>query len=397
MNQRTRIVARKVVELLEGTNPFGKTIVFCVDIDHAERMRQAIVNANPDRAAANSKYVMRITGDNPEGKAQLDNFIHPEERYPVIATTSKLMSTGVDAQTCELVVLDQPIESMTEFKQTIGRGTRIHEETGKLYFTILDFRKVTEKFADPAFDGDPVVVYVPGPDGPIVQPDDDDDDDTGKEIDTVISDSGPVDVPPGPDPDGPTDAPKKYVVSDVTVTVVAERVQYYGKDGKLITESLRDFTTRAVRKEYRSLDQFLHAWSESERKQVILDELLEQGVILEALEDAVGRDLDPFDLICHVVFGQPPLTRKERVAEVRKRDVFTKYAEPARQVLEALLDKYADKGIVPVEKAAVLKVQPFSEMGTPMELIGHFGDRDAYQQALRELEAELYRVDRGAA
>ncbi len=397
LNQRTRLVAQKIVELLEGTNPFGKTIVFCVDIDHAERMRQAIVNANPDRAAANAKYVMRITGDNPEGKAQLDNFIHPEERYPVIATTSKLMSTGVDAQTCELVVLDQSIESMTEFKQTIGRGTRIHEETGKLYFTILDFRKVTEKFADPAFDGDPVVVYAPGPDDPIVRPDDDDDDDPGEEIDIVIPNPDPVDVPPGPDPDGPTDAPKKYVVGDVTVSVVAERVQYYGKNGQLITESLRDFTTQAVRKEYRSLDQFLRAWSESERKQVILDELLEQGVILEALEDQVGRDLDPFDLICHVVFGQPPLTRKERVAEVRKRDVFTKYAEPARQVLEALLDKYADQGIVPVEKAAVLRVQPFSEMGTPTELIGHFGDRDAYREALRDLEAELYRVDRGAA
>jgi type I restriction enzyme R subunit len=286
---------------------------------------------------------------------------------------------------------------MTEFKQTIGRGTRIHEETGKLYFTILDFRKVTEKFADPAFDGDPVVVYAPGPDDPIVRPDDDDDDDPGEEIDIVIPNPDPVDVPPGPDPDGPTDAPKKYVVGDVTVSVVAERVQYYGKNGQLITESLRDFTTQAVRKEYRSLDQFLRAWSESERKQVILDELLEQGVILEALEDQVGRDLDPFDLICHVVFGQPPLTRKERVAEVRKRDVFTKYAEPARQVLEALLDKYADQGIVPVEKAAVLRVQPFSEMGTPTELIGHFGDRDAYREALRDLEAELYRVDRGAA
>ena len=379
LNQRTKLVARKVVDLLEGTNPFGKTIVFCEDIDHAERMRQAIVNANPARAAANAKYVMRITGDNPEGKAQLDHFIHPEERYPVIATTSKLLTTGVDAQTCELVVLDQRIQAMTEFKQTIGRGTRIHEETGKLYFTILDFKKATERFADPAFDSPPVVVYVRGEDDPIVPPDPDPEPD------------------PGPDPDPDPGARKKYVVSGVTVTVVAERVQYYGKDGKLITESLRDFTTRAVRKDYRSLDQFLRAWNAADRKQAILDELLEQGVIVEALEDEIGRDLDPFDLICHVVFGQPPLTRKERVAEVRKRDVFTKYAEPARKVLEALLDKYADQGIVPVEKPAVLKVQPFSEMGTPTELIGHFGDRDGYTKALQELETELYGATRGAA
>ena len=393
LNQRTKLVARKVVDLLEGTKPFGKTIIFCENIDHAERMRQAIVNANPKRAAANAKYVMRITGDNPEGKAQLDHFIHPEERYPVIATTSKLLTTGVDAQTCELIVLDQRIESMTEFKQTIGRGTRIHEETGKLYFTILDFKKTTERFADPAFDGPPVVIYTPGEDGPIVPPDD-----GGEEAGTEGTDGHePVDVPPGPDPDGPTNAPKKYVISGVTVTVVAERVQYYGKDGKLITESLRDFTKRAVLKEYRSLDRFLHAWNDTDRKQAILDELLEQGVIVEALEDEVGRDLDPFDLICHVVFGQPPLTRKERVAEVRKRDVFTKYAEPARKVLEALLDKYADQGIIPVEKPAVLRVQPFSTMGTPTELIRHFGDRDGYTRALRELEAELYRVDRGAA
>ena len=374
LNQRTTLVARKVVDLLEGTHPFGKTIIFCEDIDHAERMRQAIVNANPERAAANAKYVMRITGDNPEGKAQLDNFIHPEERYPVIATTSKLMTTGVDAQTCEFIVLDQRIESKSEFKQIIGRGTRIHEETGKFYFTILDFKKATERFADPDFDGDPIVDpnYKPGPKPP-----------------------PPPKPPPDPDPD--PDRVKKYVVSGVTVSITAERVQYYDKDGKLITESLRDYTKQAVRQEYNSLDQFLRAWNAADRKQVILDEPLTRGVILEALEDAVGRDLDPFDLICHIVFDQPPLTRQERVAAVRKRDVFTKYGEPARQVLEALLDKYADAGIIPIEKAAVLQVQPFREMGTPTELIGHFGDKAAYTKALRELEEELYRVESAAA
>ena len=398
LNQRTKLVAGKIVELLEATNPFAKTIVFCEDIDHAERMRQAIVNANPKRANADRRYVMRITGDNPEGKAELDNFIHPEQRYPVIATTSKLLTTGVDAKTCALVVLDQRIEAMTEFKQIIGRGTRIHEETGKLYFTILDFKKATELFADPDFDGAPVAQYVPGEGESVVPPDDFTGVEPGAEeteIDEVLVD--PATTPAGPDPDAPEgERRRKYVVSGVTVSVVAERVQYYDKDGRLVTESLRDYTKKAVLREYTSLGQFLGAWNSAQRKQVILDELLEQGVILDALEDELGHGLDPFDVICHVVFGQPPLTRRERANQVRKRDAFTRYGEPARRVLDALLEKYADEGIVPVERTEVLRVRPFSEMGTPLELIGHFGDKAGFQQALRELETELYR-DSGAA
>jgi type I restriction enzyme R subunit len=379
LSRRTELVAERIVSLLEGTNPYSKTIIFCEDIDHAERMRSAIVNANPIRAAEDHRYVMRITGDNEEGKAQLDNFIHPEERYPVIATTSRLMSTGVDARTCEFVVLDRRIQSMTEFKQIIGRGTRIHEETGKLYFTIVDFRKATELFADPAFDGDPVEIYDPG-DGPMVSPEFNDE--------TFSETADDDDETPG----GPR---LKYYVSGVPVSVTAERVQYYDKDGRLVTETLRDYTRKAVLEEYESLDDFLRAWSAAEKKQAILDELRDHGVFLEALEEQVGHNLDPFDLVCHVVFDQPAKTRRERAENVKKRDVFTRYGGKARQVLDALLEKYADVGVGPIEKMEVLRVEPFPEIGTPIEIVNSFGGKPAYLQALRELETQLY--DSGAA
>ena len=395
LTKRTELVAKKVVELLEGSDkPYAKTIIFCEDIDHAERMRSAVVNANPDRARENRKYVMRITGDNEEGKDQLDNFIHPEERYPVVATTSKLMTTGVDAKTCEFIVLDRRVNAMTEFKQIIGRGTRVHEDTGKLYFTIVDFRKVTEKFADPDFDGPPVQVYSPDQDDPIVPPDDDEMTDFEDDPDIEILVDPDITLGSPADPDG--EGRRKYVVSGVSVSVVAERVQYYGADGKLVTESLRDYTRRSILDRFHSLDSFLQAWNGAEKKKVVLEELRDQGLLIEALEDKVGRDLDPFDLICHVAFDQPPLTRRERAEKVRKRDVFTKYGEQARKVLEAILDKYADQGIVPIEKMEVLRVQPLSDMGTPMELIGWFGGKESYQTAMRELQEELYRME-GAA
>ena len=393
LNQRTKLVAKKVVEQLEANDPYAKTIVFCEDIDHAERMRQAIVNANPERVQEDLRYVMRITGDNPEGKAQLDNFIHPEERYPVIATTSKLMTTGVDARTCKYVVIDQRIQSMTEFKQTIGRGTRLYPDMAKLYFTIIDFKKATELFADPNFDGEPVVIY--DPDGNPVGGEEVTGDPTSGggesegDEDEIITD-GWTEI------GGPTDESKgaatKYYVGDVEVSIVAERVQYYGQDGKLITESLKDFTRRGVLEHFRSLDGFLKTWKAADRKQAVLDELLDKGIIIEALQEQSDRDVDPFDLICHIAFGQAPLTRRERALGVKKRDVFTKYGEKARKVLEALLDKYADEGIGPIEKMAVLKVQPFDEMGTPVELVKLFGDKAAYQQAVQELEEALYAV-----
>ena len=395
LDKRTELVAQRVTEFLKGTDRFDKTIVFCEDIDHAERMRQALVNANADLTADNRKYVMRITGDNAEGKAELDNFIMPESRYPVVVTTSKLMTTGVDAKTCKLIVLDRIIRSMTEFKQIIGRGTRIEEDYDKLYFTIMDFKKATELFADPAFDGDPVQIYEPGPDDSPVPPDDDGDDpdssdDEPPDIDIpdpeAGDDNGTIVDPP------PPGKRKKYYVNDVPVMVVAERVQYYGNDGKLITERLKDYTRRAVLGEFDSLDDFLTRWSGAEKKQAIVEELEEQGLLLEALADEVGKDLDPFDLICHVAFDQPPLTRRERVQNVRKRDYFTKYSDQACAVLNAILDKYADEGLSAVEDIQVLRVQPLSDFGTPIEILSFFGGKDDYLQALRELESLLYGV-----
>jgi type I restriction enzyme R subunit len=400
LEKRTDLVAHKVTQFLTQTNRFDKTIVFCEDIDHAERMRQALVNANADLCAQNRKYVMRITGDNPEGKAELDHFIHPEERYPVIVTTSKLMTTGVDCKTCKVIVLDQTIRSMTEFKQIIGRGTRIEEDYGKLYFTILDFRKATELFADPDFDGDPVQVYRPKDDDSIAPPDDviEEGEPAPGEQPPQGGDLGDGTAPGGDGPDG--DGPGrrvKYVVHDVPVFVVAERVQYYGKDGKLITESLRDYSKKAIRERFASLDSFLKTWSEAERKQAILKELEEQGIFFEELAREVGKDLAAFDLVCHVAFDQPPLTRKERANNVRKRNYFTKYGEAARAVLEALLDKFANEGVDDIENMGVLKVQPLNALGTPMEIIQKFGGKDAYVKAIRELEEELFRGNRSAS
>jgi type I restriction enzyme, R subunit len=381
LEKRTELVARKITEFLTATDPYTKTIVFCDDIDHAERMRQALVNLNPQRVQENRKYVMRITGDENEGKAELDNFINPEERYPVIATTSKLMTTGVDAQTCKLVVLDQHIKSMTEFKQIIGRGTRINEDYDKYWFTIMDFKKATELFADPAFDGEPVMIYEPKGDDPPVPPED-----TGDSIDTGATTVGPREGGIIDEPEGRV----KYVLGDVKVYVVAERVQYYGPEGKLITESLKDYTRQTVRKDYSSLDDFLRRWTTAERKAAILKELQEHGVLLEPLADEVGKDFDAFDLICHVAFDQPPLTRRERAENVKKRNYFAKYGEQARRVLESLLEKYADTGIENIEDIKVLTLDPFKHMGTASELVSAFGGKQAYMAALQELEQNLY-------
>jgi type I restriction enzyme R subunit len=384
LEKRTELVAAKITEFLKSTDRFAKTIVFCENIDHAERMRKALVNANADLAAANSKYIMRITGDNEEGKAQLDNFIDPESTYPVIATTSQLMSTGVDAQTCHLIVLDKRINSMTEFKQIIGRGTRINEDYNKLFFTIMDFKRATALFADPDFDGDPVQIYEPGPDEPVVPPDDAvRDDEIGEGLPPAYG--APL------DPDATTAGPGRYYVDNVPVTVATERVQYLDADGNLITESLRDYTRKTVRKAYRSLDAFLGAWNDADRKQVIVEELATQGVFLEELAEQVGRDYDAFDLVCHVAFDQPPLTRRERADRVNKRNVFTKYGEQARTVLQALLDKYAEAGIRSVESLEILKVDPLSDFGTPVEIVRLFGGKDGYLSAIRELQTELYR------
>jgi len=376
LEKRTVIVADKVTQFLKASNRYNKTIIFCEDIDHAERMRQAMVNANPDLASANSKYVVRITGDSDDGKAQLDNFIDPESPTPVIATTSRLMSTGVDAQTCHLIVLDRAIKSMTEFKQIIGRGTRINEDYKKYFFTIMDFKRATALFADPGFDGDPVQIYEPGPEDPPVPPDDPIEGGEGE---------SPVIREPSP-PYGP----KKYYVNDVEVSVATERVQYLDERGKLITESLKDYSRKTVLKAYESLDDFLTVWNESERKQALLEELALKGVFLDELAEQVGYDYDPFDLICHIAYDRPPLTRRERAEKVKKRDHFAKYGEMARAVLEALLQKYTDSGIKSVESLEILKVDPFSTYGTPIEILNIFGGKPAYLAAISELEQALY-------
>lgn len=382
LHERTKRIAAKVVEYLLGTDSYGKTIVFCEDQDHASRMRSALVNEVaaqfPKEAASTSKFVVRITSDDDEGKLALDDFIHPEKKYPVIATTSKLLSTGVDAKTCKLIVLDQSIQSISEFKQIIGRGTRIHEDSGKLWFTIMDFKKATELFSDPAFDGEPTFIYQPCEGDPIVPPE--------EPVNGDPTPPGPI-IPPMPvDEKGRV----KYLVSGVPVTILAERIQYYGPEGRLITESIKDYTRKAVREQYTSLDAFLRRWSEAERKETVVEELRTQGVLLEELEEQVGQGYDPFDLVCHVVFDRMPLTRKERAERVRKRDVFTKYGEQARAVLDALLNKYADEGIGPLEDPQVLRVQPLSRLGTPVELVKHFGGKARYDEALQELESALY-------
>ena len=396
LDDRTKLVARKVTEFLkESGDRYQKAIIFCVDQEHAARMRQALINENADLVNENMRYVMRITGSDAEGQAQLGNFIDPESKYPVLVTTSRLLSTGVDAQTCRLIVLDRGVNSMTEFKQIVGRGTRVHEDTGKFYFTLIDFRGATNHFADPDFDGEPVQIYEPGDDDPIAPPDDvppnDDDGDpfpgTPGEDETIISDP-----PIGPQPHG--GSVKKIYVDGIGAKVVAERVEYLDENGKLVTESLRDFTKKALRKRFTSLDDFLKRWKAEERKQVIIEELEAEGLPLDPLADEVGKDLDPFDLICHVAFDAKPLTRRERANNVKKRDVFAKYGDQARVVLNALLAKYADEGVFNLDDTNVLRIQPFSEIGTPMQLIQAFGGKDGFEQAVHELQAELY-VDAG--
>jgi type I restriction enzyme, R subunit len=386
LEKRTHLVATKITEFLKATDRFAKTIVFCENIDHAERMRQALVNANPDLASANSKYIMRITGDNDEGKAQLDNFIDPESTYPVIATTSQLMSTGVDAQTCHLIVLDKRIGSMTEFKQIIGRGTRINEDYNKLYFTIMDFKRATALFADPDFDGDPVQIYEPKDGETVVPPDDVTPENEVKENAGMYETFGSDDTLG----DNGHGKPRKYYVNDVEVRVATERVQYLDAEGKLITESLKDFTRKTLRKTYTSLNAFLNAWNAAERKQALIDELATRGVFLDELAEQVGRDYDAFDLVCHVAFDQPPLTRRERAERVKKRHVFARYGEQARAVLQALLQKYADSGLRSVESLDILKVDPLTSFGTPVEIVKLFGGKDNYLVAIRQLETELY-------
>jgi type I restriction enzyme, R subunit len=396
IDDRTKLVAKKVSDFLkESKDRFQKTIVFCVDEEHAARMRQALVNENKDLCNENHRYVMRITGSDAEGQAQLGNFIDPEAKYPVLVTTSRLLSTGVDAQTCRLIVLDRLVGSMTEFKQIVGRGTRVHEDTKKFYFTLIDFRGATNHFADPAFDGEPVQIYEPGENDPMVPPDDvPPTDENGNPVppepgdDEIIVDTPPdITIKPG------EDKPRKIYVDGVGATIVAERVEYLDEKGRLVTETLRDFTKRALKKRFANLDDFLKRWESAKRKQAIVEELENEGLSLEPLAEEVGKDLDSFDLICHVAFDQPPLTRRERADNVRKRDVFTKYGPQARAVLEALLQKYQDQGVIDLGDPRILQIPPLDAMGTPVQLIKEFGTRADFIFAVQELQSALYQKE----
>lgn len=391
IDERTEIVAKKITEYLKAIDRFAKTIVFCTDIDHANRMRQALINENADLVAKHWNYCVKITGDDEVGKQELDNFTNVEERFPVIATTSKMLTTGIDTKMVKFIVLESNIQSVTEFKQIIGRGTRIREAEGKVFFTIMDFRKATNIFARPDFDGDPVQIYEPGPDEPVIPPD---------ETDTTESTN--EEEFPKPDDFRPTSSDididdtdteiRKYYVNKIPVSVVNERVQYYGKDGKLITESLKDYSKKNIEKEFASLDDFIQRWNTADKKEELIKELAEHGVLLEALREDVGLDLDAFDLICHIAFDQPALTRKERANNVRKRNYFGKYSETAQKVLNSLLDKYEKEGITSIEQGSILKVQPLNQMGSAVELVRAFGKKKDFDQAIKDLENEIYNI-----
>lgn len=389
IDNRTKIVAKKITQFLkESSDRFQKTIVFCVDVDHAERMRQALINENADLVKQNDKYIMRITWDNEEWKNELDNFIDVNEKYPTIVTTSKLLTTWVDAKTCKLIVLDQNINSMTEFKQIIGRWTRLKTDYGKYYFTIMDFRKATNNFADKDFDWEPVMIYEAKEVGPITP---DETDETGNIVINPNS-TDEILVDPNIDIKEWNGWIKKVYVAGVKVEVVNERVQYLWADWKLITESLKDYSKKNILSEYKTLEDFLTSWKQADKKEAIIEELLEKWVILDELEKEVWKDLDPFDLICHIAFDRPALTKKERVENIKKRNYFEKYSLEAREVIEALLEKYAESGIDTIEDIWVLNIWRFREFGSPLEIISRFGKKDDYIKVVKEIEDMIYEV-----
>lgn len=383
IDERTKVVAKKVSEFLKNTNSMDKTIVFCVDIEHAERMARALINENKDLYRKNKKYVMRITGDNKIGKMQLDNFMDPSSKYPVIATTSKLMTTGIDAQTCKLIVLDAPIQSMTEFKQIIGRGTRIREDYNKTHFTIMDFRNVTNIFADPDFDGDPVQIMT-------FKSSEEIDPEEIKEQEALeLQRQGRPDISIYDEPE----KTKKFYVKEADVSVLSQSEQYLDPSGKLITEKLIDYTKKSVKKEYKTLNDFIQKWNILDQKRALIEELQKKGIIFDALRETIpnGKNYDPFDLILHVAYGKKPLTRSERAKKVKKNSYFDKYGPQAREVISALLDKYSDEGIENLEDAEVLRVSPLNKFGRPLEIMKRFGGKKGYHKVVKEIEERLYK------
>ena len=387
IDERTQVVAQKITEYLKATDRFAKTIVFCKDIDHANRLRIALINENADLASKHWNYCVKITGDDEVGKQELDNFTDVEERFPVIATTSKMLTTGIDTKMVKFIVLESNIGSMTEFKQIIGRGTRIREAEGKTFFTIMDFRKNTNKFADPDFDGDPVQIYTPDNHESPVPPNENESEQSSSSDQSGNTSGSKSNI----DIDTTEEGTKKFYVNNIPVLIASERVQYYGKDGKLITESLKQYTKDNIIKEYNTLEVFMQKWNSTTKKEELISAMAENGIFLEALKEEVGRDVDAFDLICHVAFDMPPLTRKERADNVKKRNYFAKYGDQAREVLEGLLEKYVQDGVTSIEDGSVLKLMPLSELGSPVELVKTFGKKSDFERAIIELEEELYK------
>ena len=396
IDERTEIVANRITQYLKAINDrFAKTIVFCVDIEHAERMRFALINENIDLVKKNSKYVLKITGDDETGKNELDNFSKPKEKYPVIATTSELLTTGIDIPTCKLIVLESNIQSMTKFKQIIGRGARISEDNGKTSFTIMDFRGATKLFSDPEFDGEPIKIKE------IAQDDDFSFLEQEFTEQTSFQNNLPDDSPyelANQDPanlvrESDLELEKgKYYINGVNVSILNEQIQYLDESGKLVIANFKDYTKTQVIKKYATLNDFLNHWSKAEQKQAIIKELDNNGIIYKKLQEASHKDLDAFDLICHTAFDQKPLTRAERAKNVKKRNFFAKYGAEARQVLEALLEKYATEGIDSIEELDILKVTPLKEIGSTLEILKLFGGGAEYKKALKELETEIYKA-----
>ena len=366
--KRREIVAKRITKMLKQIGRMTKTIVFCTDIEEAEAMRSLLVNLNADLCKKDARYIMRITGDDNVGKKQLDNFIDVDQPYPTVVTTSELLATGVDCKTCGLIVIDKEIGSMTEFKQIIGRGTRLRTDKGKWHLEILDFRNATAKFKDPKFDGDPEPPQ--GKSGkPYTMP---------EEPSSVVSEPH-----------------VKYLVEGEKIAITTEIVSILGEDGKTMrTESITDFTRKQIRKRYATLNDFVKNWTEAERKKAIVDELKDYSVLVDAVreQNSALANADIFDVICHVAFDQPPMTRRERANNVKKRNYFAKYEGKAREVLEALLDKYADYGILNLEDSNILDNTPFNKIGKPQKIVKLFGGLDQFEQALKELENEIYKT-----
>ena len=369
LTNRTKLVASRISEFLKSTDRMAKTIVFCVDIEHAQRMCEALRNENSDLVRQNPNYIAQITGDVPNVNAMVERFSRPDEAYPVIAITSKLLTTGVDCKTCKVIAIDSCINSITEFKQIIGRGTRLREDFGKTYFTILDFRGVSRLFADPKFDGEAI-----------------------KEDDLPAKENFTKEKPPKPKEDKEKSGERKIVINGTEVKILDELEQIYDQNGSLIASDFKDFSRQNILAKFKSLENFITSWDAQSKKQAIINELKDHGVLLDELKtNPEFANLDEFDLICHIAYNKPPRTRKERADGVKKRDFLSKYSDKAREVLLKLIDKYADNGISDLENINVLKNDPFRDMGGMPKIVNEFfGGKEKYFEAIKELEKEIY-------